>query len=87
MFGMLSKFEINADGTEDVLLQTLALAMRSRGFNLLGIVAIQEEDGSLATFGDVSVTQSPEFAAVLRSLADQIDLNMGEAADVVIPSA
>ena len=87
MFGLMSKFEISADGTEDVLLQTLASAMRGRGFNLLGIVAIQEEDGSLATFGDVSITQSPEFAAVLRNLADQIDLNMGESADVVVPSA
>lgn len=87
MSGLLSKFEINADGSEDVLLHTLSAAMRGRGFNLLGVVALQEEDGSIATLGDVSITQSPEFAALLRSLADQIEMNLGETADVIIPSA
>ncbi len=88
MFGvMFSRFEITADVTEDALLHLLSSAMRARGFTLLGIVAMQEADGSLATFGDVGITQSTEFAGVLRCLAGQIELNEGETAGAIIPSA
>jgi hypothetical protein len=88
MFGvMCSKLEIVADGTEDVLLKSLSSAMRARGFNLLGVIALQDADGSIATFGDVEITQSLDFGRLLRCLADQIELNHGETADAVIPSA
>jgi len=73
---MLSKFEITADPTEDHLLQSLSSAMRARGFTLLGIVAMHEEEGSLVTFGDADTTQSVEFAGILRCLAEQIELNL-----------
>jgi len=88
MFGvMLSKFEITADRSEDVLLHALSAAMRVRGFTLLGIVALHEEDGSLVTFGDAETTQSAEFAGILRCLADQIDLNQDEPSDSIATSA
>ncbi len=81
MFGvMLSKFEIVADRSEDNLLHSLSSAMRERGFTLLGVVAIHDEEGSLVTFGDAETTQSVEFAGVLRCLADQIELNQEEPA-------
>ena len=88
MFGvMCSKLEIVADGTEDVLLKSLSSAMRARGFNLLGVIALQDADGSIATFGDVEITQSPDFGRLLRCLADQIELNQDHPAEAVIPSA
>ena len=78
---MLSRFEIEADRNEDALLHSLACAMRARGFTLLGIVAMHEEEGSLVTFGDAETTQSVEFAGILRCLADQIELNQDEPDD------
>jgi hypothetical protein len=72
---MLSRIEITADRNEDTLLRSLSKAMRARGFSLLGIVAMHDEEGSLVTFGDPGTTQSVEFAAILRCLADQIELN------------
>ena len=82
MFGvMLSRYEIAADRDEDVLLHALSSAMRARGFTLLGIVALHEEEGSLVTFGDPQTTQSVEFAGFLRCLADQIELNQDEGSD------
>ena len=88
MFGvMLSKFEIAADRSEDVLLHSLSAAMRTRGFTLLGVVALHEEDGSLVTFGDAETTQSAEFAGILRCLADQIELNQDEPSDTMVASA
>lgn len=88
MFGvMLSRFEITADRDEDDLLHSLSSAMRARGFTLLGVVAIQDEEGSLVTFGDAETTQSVEFAGILRCLADQIDLNQDDSADAVVASA
>ena len=84
---MLSKFEITADQHEDVLLHSLSSAMRARGFTLLGIVAMHEEEGSLVTFGDPETTQSVEFAGILRCLADQIELNQNEPSDAVVASA
>jgi hypothetical protein len=84
MFGvMLSKFEITADRNEDDLLHSLSSAMGARGFTLLGIVAIHEEDGSLVTFGDAETTQSVEFAGILRCLADQIELNQDEPSEAI----
>jgi len=88
MFGvMLSRYEIKADRDEDVLLHALSSAMRARGFNLLGIVALHEEEGSLVTFGDPQTTQSVEFAGFLRCLADQIELNQDEVTDAFAASA
>ena len=88
MFGvMLSRFEITADRHEDDLLHSLSAAMRARGFTLLGVVAMHEEEGSLVTFGDPETTQSPEFAGVLRCLADQIDLNQDEPSEIIEASA
>lgn len=88
MFGvMLSRFEITADPNEDALLHSLSSAMRARGFTLLGVVAMQEEDGSLVTFGDAETTQSVEFAGILRCLADQIELNQDGPADTMVASA
>ena len=78
---MLSNFEITADRTEDTLLKALSAAMRARGFTLLGIVAMHEEEGSLVTFGDAETTQSVEFAGILRCLAEQIELNQDAPAD------
>jgi|HubBroStandDraft_6_1064221.scaffolds.fasta_scaffold1438851_1 hypothetical protein len=78
---MLSKVEITADRGEDELLQALSAAMRARGFTLLGVVAMHEEEGSLVTFGDPETTQSPQFAGILRCLADQIELNEEEPTD------
>ncbi len=75
---MLSRFEIEASPNEDTLLHSLSAAMRTRGFTLLGIVAMHEEEGSLVTFGDAETTQSMEFAGVLRCLADQIELNQDD---------
>jgi hypothetical protein len=48
--------EILANRIEDNLLRDLTVAMRARGFTLLGILAICDEDDSVATFGDVEVT-------------------------------
>lgn len=88
MFGvMLSKFEITADRNEDTLLHALSAAMRERGFTLLSVVAMQEEDGSLVTLGDPETTQSAEFAGILRCLADQIELNQDETSDTMVASA
>ena len=78
---MLSKFEIEADQSEDALLHSLSSAMRARGFTLLGIVAMHEEEGSLVTLGDAETTQSVEFAGVLRCLADQIEISQDESGD------
>jgi hypothetical protein len=72
---MLSRSEITASPSEDNLLKSLSEAMRARGFTLLGIVAMHEEEGSLVTFGDAETTQSAEFAGILRCLAEQIELN------------
>ncbi len=80
---MLSKVEITADRSEDDLLHALSSAMRARGFTLLGVVAMHEEEGSLITFGDAETTQSAEFAGILRCLADQIEANQEEATDQV----
>jgi hypothetical protein len=88
MFGvMLSKFEITPDRNEDNHLQALGAAMRTRGFTLLGVVAMHEEDGSLVTLGDPETTQSPEFAGILRCLADQIELNLDEPVQAMAASA
>jgi hypothetical protein len=88
MFGvMLSRFEITADRNEDDLLHSLSSAMRARGFTLLGVVAMHEEDGSLVTFGDAETTQSVEFAGVLKCLADQIELNQDEPVEEMVASA
>ncbi len=80
---MLSKVEITADRSEDDLLHSLSSAMRARGFTLLGVVAMHEEEGSLITFGDAETTQSAEFAGILRCLADQIEANQEEPTDQV----
>jgi hypothetical protein len=80
---MLSKVEITADRSEDDLLHSLSAAMRARGFTLLGVVAMHEEEGSLVTFGDAETTQSAEFAGILRCLADQIEANQEEPTDQV----
>ena len=80
---MLSKVEITADRSEDDLLHSLSSAMRARGFTLLGVVAMHEEEGSLITFGDAETTQSAEFAGILRCLADQIESNQEEPTDQV----
>ena len=88
MFGvMLSRFEITTDRKEDLLLQALANAMHARGFTLLGVVALHEEDGSLVTLGNPQTTQSMEFAGFLRCLADQIELNQDEGAETFAESA
>jgi len=88
MFGvMLSRFEITADRNEDSLLHSLSAAMRARGFTLLGVVALHEEEGSLVTLGDPQTTQSIEFAGFLRCLADQIELNQAEGSDGFAASA
>jgi hypothetical protein len=88
MFGvMLSRFEITADRNEDLLLHSLSSAMLARGFTLLGVVAMNEEDGSLVTFGDAETTQSGEFAGILRCLADQIKLNQEQPSDAIAASA
>jgi hypothetical protein len=42
---------------------------------------MHEEEGSLVTFGDPETTQSPQFAGILRCLADQIELNEEEPTD------
>lgn len=81
MFGLFSKAEITADGTEDVLLHSLAVAMKARGFMLLGIVAQREADGALATFGQPSITESAEFKGILRCLAHQIEMAADQSAD------
>jgi hypothetical protein len=82
MFGvMLSRFEITATTDEDSLLQALSTLMRERGFTMLGALAVNHEDGSLITLGDAATTQSAEFAGILRCLADQIELNLEEAAE------
>ena len=79
MFGvMLSRFEITATTNEDTLLHALASIMNERGFTLLGVVAMNQEDGSLITLGDAQTTQGAEFAGILRCLADQIDFNLEE---------
>jgi hypothetical protein len=79
MFGvMLSRFEITATVNEDTLLHSLSAIMHERGFTLLGVVAMNQEDGSLITFGDAETTQSGEFAGILRCLAEQIEINQEE---------
>ena len=88
---MFWKTEIVARGAEDALVHSLAAAMNARGFSLLGIVAVRDTDGALATFGDASVTQSEDFAAMLRCLAEQIELAsddgaMSMPAGMTIPS-
>ena len=88
MFGvMLSRFEISTDRNEETLLRSLAAAMRSRGFTLLGVVALHEEEGSLVTLGDPATTQSPDFAGFLRCLADQIELNQEDSSNDFAASA
>jgi hypothetical protein len=87
MFRLFSKAEITADGTEDALLHSLAVAMKARGFALLGIVALREADGALATFGQASITESAEFKEILRCLADQMEMTANQPADEIIPSA
>ena len=85
MFGvMLSRYEFSATIREDELLQSLAQIMRARGFSMLGVVAMNEEDGSLITLGDAETTQGAEFAAILRCLADQIEENLAEPEDMPI---
>jgi hypothetical protein len=82
MFGvMLSRFEITATTNEDFLLKTLSQLMHERGFTLLGVVAMNQEDGSLITLGDAQTTQGEEFAGILRCLADQIEFNLEEPED------
>ncbi len=82
MFGvMLSRFEITATTDEDFLLQSLTALMRERGFTMLGAIAVNHEDGSLITLGDAATTQSAEFAGILRCLAEQIEVNLEEAAE------
>jgi hypothetical protein len=88
MFGvMLSRFEITADRNEDALLHSLTDAMRARGFTLLGVVALHEEEGSLVTLGDPETTQSLDFAGFLRCLADQIELNQEDGSNDFAASA
>ena len=87
MYDLLGKAEIAADSTEDILLYLLAAAMKARGFALLGVVAEREADRALATFGQPSITESAEFATILRCLADQIEMAADEPADQIIPSA
>jgi hypothetical protein len=88
MFGvMLSRFEISTDRNEEALLRSLAAAMRSRGFTLLGVVALHEEEGSLVTLGDPATTQSLDFAGFLRCLADQIELNQEDGSNDFAASA
>jgi hypothetical protein len=82
-----NKAEITADGTEDALLRSLATAMKARGFALLGIVAVRETDGALATFGQPSITESEEFKDILRALADQIEMAATQAEDEIVPAA
>ena len=88
MFGvMLSRFEITASRNEDALLCSLAAAMRARGFTLLGVVALHEEEGSLVTLGNPETTQSLDFAGFLRCLADQIELNQEDGSNAFAASA
>ncbi len=87
MFGLFGKAEITADGTEDVLLHSLAAAMKARGFTLLGVVAMREADGALATFGQPSITESAEFKEILRCLADQMEMTADQPPDEIIPAA
>jgi len=88
MFGvMLSRFEITTDRNEDALLRSLTAAMRARGFTLLGVVALHEEEGSLVTLGNPETTQSLEFAGFLRCLADQIELNQEDGSNAFAASA
>jgi len=84
---LIGKAEITADGTEDALLHSLAAAMKARGFTLLGVVAMREADGALATFGQPSITESAEFKDVLRTLADQMEMTEEQPAEMTIPSA
>ena len=64
--------EILASRIEDNLLRGLTAAMSARGFTLLGVLAICDEDNSVATFGDIKVTQSADFGDLLHNLAEQI---------------
>lgn len=70
---MWNELEIDANAIEESLLRVLADTMRDRGFMLLSVVALCEADGAVATLGNVQVTQSSEFARLLRDLADEIE--------------
>ena len=68
----MAQGEILANSVEDNLLRELTAAMGERGFTLLSILAVCDEDKSVATFGDAKVTQSVNFGTLLHALAEQI---------------
>ena len=70
---MSNETEIGTNALEDALVDQLAKEMRARGFALITVIGISEEDGEVATLGDVQITHSTEFAQLLRDLADQVE--------------
>jgi len=72
---LMGQDEILANRVEDDLLKELATAMKERGFTLLGVLAICDEDQAVATFGDTRVTHSVNFGTLLHDLGQQIQLD------------
>ena len=70
---MSKQIEFVSNALEDALVDQLAKEMSARGFELLTVIGICQADGEIATLGDVRVTQSAEFARLLRDLAEQIE--------------
>ena len=70
---MSNEIEIDTSALEDALVDQLAKEMRVHDLALLAVIGICEEDGEVATLGDVQVTHSAEFARLLHDLADQIE--------------
>jgi hypothetical protein len=70
---MSNEIEIVSTALEDALVDQLEKEMSVRGFALLTVIGVCEEDGEIATLGDVRVTHSAEFAHLLRDLADQVE--------------
>jgi hypothetical protein len=70
---MSKQIEIVSSALEDALVDLLAQEMSGRGFELLTVIGICPDDGEVATLGDVRITQSAEFARLLRDLAEQIE--------------
>ena len=79
---MSNEIELDTNLTEDVLVRRLARAMSNRGFALLGVIGVCEDDGAVATLGDVQITQCAEFARLLHVLANEIE----DACDSPVPS-
>jgi hypothetical protein len=72
-FSMSNEIDLDTNITENVLVRRLAEEMRNRGFSLLGVIGICENDGAVATLGDVQITQCAEFASLLHDLAQTIE--------------